>query len=217
MLPGAIWQDIGGRCSPHVNPDARLRREMETSTAQIMRDIRSRARLSDEEFVAQVHLDHGAISVDAERLTFEEVAHIAQGCGYTLTLLKQPNERIQTLADHIRLALTEQDDEQEAFRLVCDFLIATKKADSLKALGMIEDAPTRFDSRWDAMLAAVAEDVSHHQGFTPPIWTTDPTRIAKPWFFLSPYKYQQSYALATSPGPYAARGVFVSRESLESV
>ena len=82
---------------------------------------------------------------------------------------------------------------------------------------MVNDPPEIVDYRWDAMLAAVAEDVSHRHGFAPPIWSADPERIAKPWFFVSRYKYQQPYAFATSPGPYAARGVFVARESLESV
>ncbi len=107
--------------------------------------------------------------------------------------------------------------DRDGFRVACEFLAAAAKSDRYDAAAMIAGEPDPVAAKWDALLGAVAEDVAHRHGLPVPYWAGRPDRFVAPWWFVSPYPAQQIHAFATARGPYAARGVFVAPESLESL
>ncbi len=79
-----------------------------------------------------------------------------------------------------------------------------------------EPGPTG-DVRWDALIAGVAEREARRLGRPVPRWACQEDRILRSWWWLSPVPSLRAYTFTHTPPELAARGVFVSEESLESV
>jgi hypothetical protein len=73
------------------------------------------------------------------------------------------------------------------------------------------------DPRFDALLAGVVEDLCLARGLAPPAWVSEPDRFLDEWWFVGDRPAFEGWALASAPAALAIRGVFVPRESLESV
>ncbi len=77
-------------------------------------------------------------------------------------------------------------------------------------------APTG-DKRFDALLAGVVEDLCLGRGLPAPGWVAEPERFLDEWWFVEDVPALHGSAMARAPAALAIRGVFVPRESLESV
>lgn len=76
-----------------------------------------------------------------------------------------------------------------------------------------EPAPTG-DTRWDALLAAIAEHLAARLDLAPPEWTRARV-LATPWFPSSlPSKRME--ALAWAPAAFRKHGVYLSARDLEA-
>jgi len=54
-------------------------------------------------------------------------------------------------------------------------------------------------------------------GWIAQYWSLDPTRVARPWWFVSESAYGKAWALVQSPGQFRVRGVFITDTALQRV
>lgn len=94
------------------------------------------------------------------------------------------------------------------------------------ALSLLRDDPrdlavyfaepsTTGDQRWDAMLAANAEDLALERGLTPPPWSAG--HVLPTFWFVGNAPALQAYAFARSPISMQVRGVLVDPADLVAV
>jgi hypothetical protein len=69
----------------------------------------------------------------------------------------------------------------------------------------------------DAAFAALACWLADRDGWIAPDWALDPTRVARPWWFVSESAYGKAWALVQSPGQFRVRGVFITETALQRV
>ena len=123
---------------------------------------------------------------------------------------------LSELAEQLRsMAANDNLDDHDAIRLVTDVRDRLFKTEPHQSSVLIADPATSGEVRYDAMLGALAEEVSMRHWHLVPPWASTPERFLKPWWFVSPYPAQRTIAFREAPGPYAARGVFIARRSLE--
>jgi hypothetical protein len=79
------------------------------------------------------------------------------------------------------------------------------------------------DRRWDAALAATVELAARANGWPTPGWVSSPSRrLDGPWFPLADILGRDlspalvGHLLASSPAPFAARGIFVDAMTFAS-
>lgn len=115
-------------------------------------------------------------------------------------------------------------DPNEALRHVIQFLDDVRRADAAAVRRSMRLEPdTTGDSRWDALLAGIAEYASRRSQIPVPGWATAPGRFLKRFWFViedllgRPAPGLAAMSFADSPPELANRGVFLDRSSLESV
>lgn len=67
------------------------------------------------------------------------------------------------------------------------------------------------------MLAGVVEQLCFNHQLEVPAWAMGPGRFLDQWWFVTPYRSLHPSALTQTPAALANRGVFIHRQSLESV
>lgn len=98
--------------------------------------------------------------------------------------------------------------EVEYARFVADWLTRATDLDSAPALA--------GDRVIDALVAAAAAHVAMTRGRTIPAWTNEPTRALDNYWYAGPPGFFAN-AVVHSPLSFAARGVLIEADSLESV
>ena len=84
------------------------------------------------------------------------------------------------------------------------------------ASGVLAGEPPRTGhSGVDASFAALACWLADRDGWTAPAWARDPSRVARPWWFVSSSAYGRAWALTQSPGQFRIRGVFITDTALQ--
>lgn len=112
------------------------------------------------------------------------------------------------LSDAYRCLMQLLDDYRRALRSSCIQVAAR----------LFEEVPPKTgDVRVDAALAALAEHLARHDGWTPPLWAFDESRQAKPWWFVSGVRSWHAMALVESPLAFRKRGVFLTASALGRV
>jgi hypothetical protein len=126
-------------------------------------------------------------------------------------------QTISETAVQIRRCLAVGDDH-EALRWVAQFVAEFQRARSVDRAGLVADEPPPTgDPRWDAMLAGVVEQLCFDHELAVPGWAMRPGRFLAQWWFVTPYPSLHPSAFAETPVALANRGVFIHRQSLESV
>ena len=72
------------------------------------------------------------------------------------------------------------------------------------------------DERFDALLAAIAEDLSVKADVAPPSWTLDEQRFLDHAWWVSDLPHGRAQALVHAPASYRRRGVMLDRHDLQS-
>jgi hypothetical protein len=106
--------------------------------------------------------------------------------------------------------------EPQRWMLVLEFLEQCLWADQATRRALIDAEPPLIDNdRWDVLLGAVCEYVARSSGIATPAWSASPIRLwcGRIWF-LSDLQSVRASALATSPGPFRARGIFLEPRDL---
>ncbi len=126
-------------------------------------------------------------------------------------------QTISETAAQIRRCLAVLDDH-EALRWVAQFVAEFQRASLADRPGLVADEPPPTgDRHWDAMLAGVVEQLCFDHELAVPGWVMRPGRFLDQWWFVTPYRSLHPSAFTETPVALANRGVFIHRQSLESV
>jgi len=121
---------------------------------------------------------------------------------------------VQQLATQIRLDIANGISDGASLRAVRQFIMDVERAENPAEL-VNRDPGSTGDSRWDALVAGVGEDLAYRLGFEVPKWTRcEP--LTTFWFF-SEYPKTHPTAFVETPAALARRGVFIRRDSLINV
>jgi transcriptional regulator with XRE-family HTH domain len=103
--------------------------------------------------------------------------------------------------------------EQDALRLLFGFADDFRGSSRPGAIELIAGEPSATgDSRFDAMLAGVAEFFAAERGIPAPGWVDRPSRFVEPLWFISSRPAFDAYTLANTPATFTRHGVLVARE-----
>ena len=114
------------------------------------------------------------------------------------------------IADVAR-SIAHTDSERIRWRMFLEFRRGAAEA-GRAALPLIEEEPaTTGDLRYDALLAAAAEDVTAHYGTPSPLWTITRERFLHSAWWVSDLPSARLYAMAGTPAAFRRRGIYVDR------
>lgn len=120
--------------------------------------------------------------------------------------------RLVDLAEDIRPAT----DDSRRLRLVFEFLRgADEDGHPLRLLVAAEPSSTG-SPQFDALLAAIAEDLCTRADAAPPGWTRSPRRFLDSLWWVSDLPSGRARALVHTPAAYRRRGVMLDRHDLEA-
>jgi transcriptional regulator with XRE-family HTH domain len=107
----------------------------------------------------------------------------------------------------------EENREQDALRLLFGFADDFRGSSRPGAIELIAEEPAATgDSRFDAMLAGVAEFFAAERAIPAPGWVERPNRFVEPLWFVSSRPEFDAYTLANTPATFTRHGVLVARE-----
>ena len=145
--------------------------------------------------------------------TLPVLARMIRAAGHALSVTVAPDPRLfrlADLADQIRATV----DERRRMRLVFEFLRgAQDDGQPVRLLVAARPAPTG-DRRFDALLAAIAEDLCVHTDIPPPGWVHDDDRYLDGFWWISKLPSARARALVHTPASYRRRGVMLDRHDL---
>ena len=140
---------------------------------------------------------------------------LIRASGHRLELTVAPDPlifRLTELAERVRAT----GDEKRRLRLVFEFLrAASDDGHAVALLVSAVPAPTG-DPRYDALLAAIAEDLCVAAGVPSPPWVNDPLRFLVGFWWVSDLPSGRARALVHAPASYRRRGVMLDRHDLQA-
>jgi hypothetical protein len=107
-------------------------------------------------------------------------------------------------------------DRSWALRLVAE-LVSWIRTDVVSIECVKQDPGTLGDDRWDALVAGVTEMLCSEAGASVPAWASSPGRVLDEMWFYSDFSSLRAHIFVTTPAALAARGVYLSADSLTSV
>jgi transcriptional regulator with XRE-family HTH domain len=147
--------------------------------------------------------------------TIPVLARMISATGARLDLDVAPDLSLYRLADVARdIAATGPGDDARRLRLVFEFLRGAQEDGHPLVLLVAAEPPPTGDARFDALLAAVAEDLCVHAGEVPPAWVHDPSRSLDHAWWVSDLPSARAAALVHAPASFRRRGVMIDRNDL---
>ncbi len=147
--------------------------------------------------------------------TIPVLARMISATGARLSLDVIPDPSLYRLADVARdIAATGPGDEARRLRLVFEFLRGAQEDGHPLVLLVAAEPPPTGDPRFDALLAAAAEDLCVHADEMPPAWVHDPSRSLDHAWWVSDLPSARAAALVHAPASYRRRGVMLDRHDL---
>jgi transcriptional regulator with XRE-family HTH domain len=149
----------------------------------------------------------------AREPTLPVLNRMIRASGHLLSVTVAPDPRLFRLTD-LANQIRATDNEQRRMRLVFEFLRgADEDGQPVRLLVAAEPAPTG-DRRFDALLAAIAEDLCVHAEIAPPSWVHDSDRYLDGFWWVSNLPSARARALVHTPASYRRRGVMLDRHDL---
>ncbi len=147
--------------------------------------------------------------------TVPVLARMIAAAGARLDLDVGPDPFLYRLADVARdIAATGPVDEARRLRLVFEFLRGSQEDGHPLVLLVAAEPPPTGDPRFDALLAAVAEDLCVHADEVPPAWVHDSSRFLDHAWWVSGLPSARAAALVHAPASFRRRGVMLDRHDL---
>lgn len=165
----------------------------------------------------------GAYEAGRREPTVPVLQRMLEATGNNLVIAFEADESVYRIADLARdIRKTPVKNIQRCLRLVFEFLreaneiIESNDAYSLSLRLVVEPVITG-DKRFDALLAAVGEDLCVRHGEAPPRWVFDSGRFLNEAWWVSDLKSARIQALVNAPASYRRRGVMIDRRDLVGV
>lgn len=185
--------------------------------SELLRQARHQAGLTQDELAVLAGTSQSAIAAyetGAREPSWSVLERIVRASGHLLDLEILPDPAVFRLVD-LAAELVETADESVRLRLVFEFLRgAAEDGHPVRVLVAVEPHATG-DARFDALLAAIAEDLCVHAGVRPPGWVHD-GRILDGMWWVSDLPSARAAALVHTPASYRRRGIMVDRHDLEA-
>lgn len=189
--------------------------------AKLLRQARKQAGLTQKELAHRAATTQSAIAAyeagDREP-TLPVLSRMIHASGNVLELHTRPDTALYRLTDvahDISDALSAGD--SVALRYVFEFLRGlSEDRESVPLLVSAEPDPTG-DARFDALLAAVAEDACIRAEKMPPEWVFAPERFLGTVWWVSGLPSAKVQALVNTPASFRRRGVMIDRRDLEAI
>ena len=184
----------------------------------LLKDARRAAGLSQQQLAELAKTSQSAIAAyEAGRRepTVPVLDRMVRAAGHELILGTQPDPRLFRLTD-VAGEIAATIDEQRRLRLVLEFLRGAADDGHRLLLLVTAEPPSTGDRRYDAMLAAVAEDLCLRVGERPPAWSQSADRVLDGFWWVSELPSARTRALVHSPASYRRRGIMIDRADLEA-
>lgn len=186
--------------------------------AALLRRARLGARLTQHELAELAATSQSAIAAyesGAREPSWSVLQRIVGASGHVVGLELRRDPSLFGLVDLAgRISTTSE--ESVRLRLVFEFLRAASD-DGHPARLLVSAEPARTgDARFDALLAALAEDLCVHAGIRPPNWVFDEERFLQRMWWVSDLPSARAEALVHTPASYRRRGIMLARHDLEA-
>jgi transcriptional regulator with XRE-family HTH domain len=147
--------------------------------------------------------------------TVPVLARMVAAAGARLDLDVAPDPSLYRLVDVARnIAAVAPGDEARRLRLVFEFLRGAQEDGHPLVLLVAAEPPSTGDVRFDALLAAIAEDLCVHADDAPPSWVHDACRFLDRAWWVSALPSARAAALVHTPASFRRRGVMLDRHDL---
>ena len=136
--------------------------------------------------------------------------------GHNLVIAFEADQNLYRIADLARdISKTSKKNREQRLRLVFEFL---REVDAKElTLRLAVEPESTGDLRFDAMLAAMSEDLCVKNSVAPPSWVFADQRFLSSAWWVSDLKSARTRALVNTPASYRRRGVMIDRHDLVSV
>jgi transcriptional regulator with XRE-family HTH domain len=142
----------------------------------------------------------------------DTLERIVAAASLELMLVPRGTARFHDQISALRNA-TVDDDRAWALRLVAE-LVAWVRSDVIDVEALASDPGSVGDRPWDALVGGVVEMPCQERAMVVPAWTSAPSRFCNDIWFVSPLRRLWPTIFQSTPASLAARGVFLSAESL---
>jgi transcriptional regulator with XRE-family HTH domain len=195
------------------------------SVSAMIRDARHRAGLSQAELALKAGTSQPTLAgYESGRLLprLDTLTRILESTGHELVFQAVPKVRrgavsMAEVSNEIREIFPAEGDAG-AWRRLLDFVDDFRGSPTAGKGWLVEEAPPRCgDMRFDAAMAAFAEQLCLEAGIAAPDWVAEPGRSVEPWWFVSGLRGFDAMALRDSPIAFARHGVFVNAGALDRV
>lgn len=147
--------------------------------------------------------------------TVPVLARMLAAAGARLDLDVAPDASLYRLVDVARdIAVTDTTDDARRLRLALEFLRGAQEDGHPLVLLVAAEPPATGDARFDALLAAIAEDLCVHAGEAPPAWVHGAGRFLDRAWWVNELPSARSSALVHAPASFRRRGVMLDRRDL---
>lgn len=190
----------------------------EPCAGAVLRQARSEAGLTQSQLAELAGTSQSAVAAyeaGAREPSLPVLERMVRATGHVLSVALEHDPGLFRLAD-LATEIRPCGDESRRLRLVFEFLrAATEDGPAVRLLVAAEPEPTG-DARFDALLAAIAEDLCVRSGLAPPAWVHDHTRFLDGLWWISDLPSARARALVHTPASYRRRGVMLDRHDLSA-
>lgn len=118
-----------------------------------------------------------------------------------------------TLAD-AAVAICNSGDDATRLRVFFEFSRGADEAGAGALPLITAEPPLTGDTRFDALLAAIAEHIAAHYGLRGPLWTITTDRVLIRAWWVSMLPSARVHALLWTPASFRRRGIYLDRHDL---
>lgn len=186
--------------------------------SEVLRRARREAGLTQDELAVLAGTSQSAIAAyetGAREPSWSVLERIVRASGHLLDLEIRLDPAVFRLVD-LAAELVETADGAIRLRLVFEFLRGAAEDDQPVRLLVAAEPQSTGDARFDALLAAIAEDLCVHAGIRPPGWVHDGSRFLNGVWWVSDLPSARAAALVHTPASYRRRGIMIDRHDLEA-
>ena len=189
------------------------------AAADVLRRSRRTAGLTQAQLAELAGTSQSAIAAyesGARQPTLPVLRRMIEATGHVASVTAEPDPTMFRLTDLARDIRGSHGDAQRQLRLVFEFLRAAEQDGHPLVLLVAAEPELTGDPRFDALLAAAAEDLCVEAGIAPPSWVHEPFRFLNRAWWVSDLPSGRAQALVHAPASYRRRGIMIDRHDLEA-